>query len=116
MTDIYQVQFDPNILSVKEEELGLEFADSDTALEILKRTEKTLIGELTAKYKFKQYKNITELNAYIYADDRFKEFDKQYANILKKRNRAKVRYETYKAFRNDLRTKVVNERELSKNL
>ena len=116
MVEYSELGFDPIKLSYEQEKLGLEYADSDTALEILKRTEKTLIGELTAKYKFKQYKNITELNAYIYADEKFKEFDIQYANVLKERNRAKVRYETYKAFRNDLRTKVVNERELSKNL
>ena len=39
----------------------------------------------------------------------------KYKTTLKARNRSKIRYETFKAFRDDLRTKVVNERELAKN-
>lgn len=116
MVEYAELQFDPIKLSYEQEKLGLEFADSDTALEILKRTEKSLISELTRKYMGVEYKNISELNSYIHTDERFKEFEKEYSNILKKRNRAKVRYETFKAFRDDLRTKAVNERELAKHI
>ena len=100
-------------LQVIDDKLG---ADLDTAVELLKKTEKILISELTRKYMGTNYKNSSELNAYIYSDDRFKEFTKEYGESLKKRNRAKVRYETFKTFREDLRTKVVNERELAKHL
>ena len=116
MIEYSQIQFDPNKLSYEQEKIGLEFADLDTAVELLKKTEKILISELTRKYKGTNYKNSSELNAYIYSDDRFKEFTKEYGESLKKRNRAKVRYETFKTFREDLRTKVVNERELAKHL
>ena len=63
-----------------------------------------------------KYKNTTELNAHIYSDKRFKDFTTRYEKVLKERNRAKIRYETFKTFREDLRTKVVNERELAKHL
>ena len=50
MVEYAELQFDPIKLSYEQEKLGLEFADSDTALEILKRTEKSLVSELTRKY------------------------------------------------------------------
>ena len=34
MTDIYNLQFDPIKLSHQQEQLGLEYSDNDTALEI----------------------------------------------------------------------------------
>ena len=117
MTDIYSLNFDPNVLSHKEEELGLEFADNDTAIDLMKKEEKMIVGELTLYYtKFGGYKNITELNGKIYSDKKFKDFFDRYEKTLKARNQSKIRFETFKAFRNDLRTKVVNERELAKNL
>ena len=116
MVEYSELGFDPIKLSYEQEKLGLEYADSDTAFEILKLTEKTLISELTRKYMGVDYKNITELNSYIHTDERFREFEKHFSNILKKRNRNKVRYETFKAFRDDLRTKTVTERELAKHL
>ena len=116
MVEYSELGFDPIKLSYEQEKLGLEYADSDTAFEILKRTEKTLISELTRKYMRVDYKNITELNSYIHTDERFKEFEKLFSSVLKRRNRNKVRYETFKAFRDDLRTKTVTERELAKHL
>jgi hypothetical protein len=117
MTDIYSLNFDPNVLSHKEEELGLEFADNDTAIDLMKKEEKMIVAELTLYYtKFGGYKNITELNGKIYSDNKFKDFFDRYEKTLKARNQSKIRFETFKAFRNDLRTKVVNERELAKNL
>ena len=117
MSDIYSLDFNPNILSSKQEELGLSFADDDTAVELMKKEEKMLIAELTLEHtKNSGYKNMTELNGYIYSDEKFKQFTDRYRQTLKARNRSKIRYETFKAFRDDLRTKVVNERELAKNL
>ena len=117
MSDIYSLDFNPNILSSKQEELGLSFADDDTAVELMKKEEKMLIAELTLEHtKNSGYKNMTELNGYIYSDEKFKQFTDRYRETLKARNRSKIRYETFKAFRDDLRTKVVNERELAKNL
>ena len=117
MTDIYSLNFDPNVLSHKEEELGLEFVDNDTAIDLMKKEEKMIVAELTLYYtKFGGYKNITELNGKIYSDNKFKDFFDRYEKTLKARNQSKIRFETFKAFRNDLRTKVVNERELAKNL
>ena len=117
MSDIYSLDFNPNILSSKQEELGLSFADNDTAVELMKKEEKMLIAELTLEHtKNSGYKNMTELNGYIYSDEKFKQFTDRYRQTLKARNRSKIRYETFKAFRDDLRTKVVNERELAKNL
>ena len=117
MSDIYSLNFDPNLLSHKEEELGLEFADNDTAIDLMKKEEKMIVAELTLYYtKFGGYKNITELNGKIYSDKKFKDFFDRYEKTLKARNQSKIRFETFKAFRNDLRTKVVNERELAKNL
>ena len=115
-SDIYSLDFNPNILSSKQEELGLSFADDDTAVELMKKEEKMLIAELTLEHtKNSGYKNMTELNGYIYSDEKFKKFTDRYRETLKARNRSKIRYETFKAFRDDLRTKVVNERELAKN-
>jgi len=103
-TNIYSLDFNPNILSTKQEELGLVFSDNDTAVELMKKEEKMIIAELTLEHtRNSSYKNTTELNGLIYK------------TTLKERNRSKIRYETFKAFRDDLRTKVVNERELAKN-
>ena len=116
-SDIYSLDFNPNVLSTRQEELGLKFADDDTAAELMKKEEKMLIAELTLEHsKNSSYKNTTELNGLIYSDDKFKQFFDRYKGTLKERNRSKIRYETFKAFRDDLRTKVVNERELAKNL
>ena len=115
ITDIYTLDFDPTKLSHQEEKLGLEFADNDTAIELMKKEEKMIIAELTLYFsKNGGYKNITELNGYIYSDKKFKDYFDRYERTLKQRNRAKIRFESFKAFRDDLRTKVVNERELAK--
>ena len=115
-SDIYSLDFNPNILSSKQEELGLEFSDNDTAVELMKKEEKMIIAELTLEHtRNSSYKNTTELNGLIYSDNKFKQFFDRYSGTLKERNRSKIRYETFKAFRDDLRTKVVNERELAKN-
>ena len=114
-TDVYTLDFDPAKLSYQEEKLGLEFADNDTAIELMKKEEKMIIAELTLYFsKNGGYKNITELNGYIYSDTKFKDYFDRYERTLKQRNRAKIRFESFKAFRDDLRTKVVNERELAK--
>ena len=115
-SDIYSLDFNPNILSSKQEELGLEFSDNDTAVELMKKEEKMIIAELTLEHtRNSSYKNTTELNGLIYSDNKCKQFVDRYSGTLKARNRSKIRYETFKAFRDDLRTKVVNERELAKN-
>ena len=115
-SDIYSLDFNPNILSSKQEQLGLEFSDNDTAVELMKKEEKMIIAELTLEHtRNSSYKNTTELNGLIYSDNKFKQFFDRYSGTLKARNRSKIRYETFKAFRDDLRTKVVNERELAKN-
>ena len=116
VSDIYSLDFNPNILSTKQEELGLVFSDNDTAVELMKKEEKMIIAELTLEHtKNSSYKNTTELNGLIYSDNKFKQWFNRYKTTLKERNRSKIRYETFKAFRDDLRTKVVNERELAKN-
>ena len=116
MSDIYTIDFEPSKLSHRQDELGLEFADLDTAVELMKKEEKMIIAELTLEHsKNSSYKNTTELNGLIYSDNKFKQWFKRYKTTLKARNRSKIRYETFKAFRDDLRTKVVNERELAKN-
>ena len=45
--DIYSLQFEPLKLSHQQEELGMIFADLDTAVELMKKEEKMLIAELT---------------------------------------------------------------------
>ena len=113
----YEMQFDPNQLSYKEEELGLKYSDEDTAVDLMKKEEKMLVAELTIYYSQNiSYKNTSELNAHIYSDKRIKDYFQRYGKTLKERNRSKIRYETFKTFREDLRTKVVNERELAKHL
>ena len=117
MTDIYSLQFDPNKLSHQQEKLGLEYSDNDTALEIMKKELQLIISELTLHYSQNvKYKNTSELNAHIYSDPRIKDFNIRYEKVLKQRNRSKIRFESFKTFREDLRTKVVNERELAKHL
>ena len=114
-TDIYSLDFNPNELSTKQELLGFEYADNDTDTDLMKKEEKMIIAELTVHITTNGgYKNITELNGKIYSDNKFKDFVERYGKTLKERNRSKIRYESFKAFRNDLRTKVVNERELVK--
>ena len=115
-TNIYSLDFNPNELSTRQEQIGLDFADNDTAAELMKKEEKMIIAELTLEHsKNSSYKNTTELNGLIYSDNKFKQWFERYKTTLKARNRSKIRYETFKAFRDDLRTKVVNERELAKN-
>jgi len=117
MSDIYTIEFEPSKLSYQHEELGMRFADLDTACELMKKEEKMIIAELTVYYSRKGgYKNMTELNGLIYSDEKFKDYFDRYERTLKERNRAKIRFESFKAFRDDLRTKVVNERELAKHL
>ena len=113
--DIYSIEFDPNKLSHQQEELGLEFADLDTAVELMKKEEKMIIAELTLQFSVnKSYKNMKELDGLLYTHDKFKDYTNRYSETLKKRNRAKIRFESFRAFRDDLRTKVVNEREMAK--
>ena len=115
--DIYSIEFDPNKLSHQQEELGLEFADLDTAVEIMKKEEKMIVADLTLQFsRQKMYKNMKELDGLLYTHDKFRDFTERYSETLKRRNRAKIRFESFKAFRDDMRTKVVNERELAKNL
>ena len=115
MSDIYSLQFDPHKISHQQEELGMIFADLDTACELMKKEEKMIVAELTLYYsKNGGYKNITELNGYIYSDKKFKDYFDRYERTLKERNQAKIRFDSYIAFRNDLRTKVVSERELAR--
>ncbi len=117
MSDIYSIEFDPNKLSHQQEQLGLTFADLDTAVELMKKEEKMIIAELTIYYSRKaNYKNMTELNGLIYSDTKFRDFLDRYERTLKQRNQSKIRFESFRAFRDDLRTKVVNERELAKHL
>ena len=117
MSDIYAIQFDPYKISHQHEELGMIFADLDTAVELMKKEEKMVIAELTIYYSRKgNYKNMTELNGLIYSDTKFKDYFDRYERTLKQRNRSKIRFDSFKAFRDDLRTKVVNERELAKHL
>ena len=112
MTDIYSLQFDPHKISHQQEELGMIFADLDTACELMKKEEKMIIAELTLQFsRQKMYKNMKELDGLIFTHDKFRDFTNRYSETLKKRNRAKIRFESFKAFRDDLRTKVVNERE-----
>ena len=47
MSDIYSIEFDPNKLSHQHEQLGMRFADLDTAVELMKKEEKMIIAELT---------------------------------------------------------------------
>ena len=113
--DIYSIEFDPNKLSHQQEQLGLEFADLDTAVEIMKKEEKMIVADLTLQFsRQKMYKNMKELDGLLYTHEKFRDFANRYSETLKKRNRAKIRFESFKAFRDDLRTKVVNERELAK--
>ena len=35
----YEMQFDPNQLSYKEEELGLKYSDEETAVDLMKKEE-----------------------------------------------------------------------------
>ena len=114
-TNIYSLDFNPNELSTTQEEVGLKYADEDTAVELMKKEEKMIIAELTLEHsKNSSYKNTTELNDLIYSDNKFKQWFDRYKTTLKARNRSKIRYETFKAFRDDLRTKVVNERNWQK--
>ena len=69
MSDIYTIDFEPSKLSHRQEELGLEFADLDTAVELMKKEEKMIVAELTLYFsKNGGYKNMTELNGHIYSD------------------------------------------------
>lgn len=115
--DIYSLQFEPEKLSHQQEELGLEFADLDTAVELMKKEEKMIIAELILQFsQNKSYKNMKELDGLIYTHEKFKDYADRYSETLKKRNRAKIRFESFKTFRDDLRTKSVNERESMKHL
>ena len=115
-TNIYSLDFNPNELSTKQELLGFEYADNDTDTELMKKKKKMIIAELTLEHsKNSSYKNTTELNGLIYSDKSISSGLIDIKPVLKSRNRSKIRYETFKSFRDDLRTKVVNERELAKN-
>ena len=115
--DIYSLKFEPDKLSYQQEELGLEFADLDTAVELMKKEEKMIIAELILQFsQNKSYKNMKELDGLIYTHEKFKDYADRYSETLKKRNRAKIRFESFKTFRDDLRTKSVNERESMKHL
>ena len=99
MTDIYSLQFDPHKISHQQEELGMIFADLDTAVELMKKEEKMIIAELTLQFsRQKMYKNMKELDGLIYNHDKFRDFTNRYSETLKKRNRAKIRFESFKAF------------------
>ena len=115
MTDIYSLQFDPHKLSHQQEKLGLEYSDNDTALEIMKKEEKLIVSELTLYYSQNiKYKNTSELNAHIYSDKRYKDFVDRYSKTLSARNKSRIRFESFKTFREDLRSKSINEVQMLK--
>ena len=116
LTDIYSLQFDPHKVSHKQEELGMIFADLDTACELMKKEEKMIVAELTLQFsRQKMYKNMKELDGLIFTHDKFRDFTNRYSETLKKRNRAKIRFESFKTFVDNLRTKIVNERIMTQN-
>ena len=116
MTDIYSLQFDPHKISHQQEELGMIFADLDTAVELMKKEEKMIVAELTLQFsRQKMYKNMKELDGLIFTHDKFRDFTNRYSETLKKRNRAKIRFESFKTFVDNLRTKIVNERIMTQN-
>ena len=116
MTDIYSIQFDPQKISHQQEELGMIFADLDTAVELMKKEEKMIIAELTLQFsRQKMYNNMNELDGLIFTHDKFRDFTNRYSETLKKRNRAKIRFESFKTFVDNLRTKIVNERIMTQN-
>ena len=116
MTDIYSLQFDPQKISHQQEELGMIFADLDTACELMKKEEKMIVAELTLQFsRQKMYKNMKELDGLIFTHDKFRDFTNRYSETLKKRNRAKIRFESFKTFVDNLRTKIVNERIMTQN-
>ena len=116
MTDIYSLQFDPHKISHQQEELGMIFADLDTACELMKKEEKMIIAELTLQFsRQKMYKNMKELDGLIFTHEKFRDFANRYSETLKKRNRAKIRFESFKTFVDNLRTKIVNERIMTQN-
>jgi hypothetical protein len=45
MSDIYTIDFEPSKLSHRQDELGLEFADLDTAVELMKKEEKGRLSD-----------------------------------------------------------------------
>ena len=116
MTDIYSLQFDPQKISHQQEELGMIFADLDTACELMKKEEKMIVAELTLQFsRQKMYKNMKELDGLIFNHDKFMDFTNRFSETLKKRNRAKIRFESFKTFVDNLRTKIVNERIMTQN-
>ena len=116
MTDIYSLQFDPQKISHQQEELGMIFADLDTACELMKKEEKMIVAELTLQFsRQKMYKNMKELDGLIFNHEKFRDFTNRYSETLKKRNRAKIRFESFKTFVDNLRTKIVNERIMTQN-
>ena len=116
MTDIYSLQFDPHKISHQQEELGMIFANLDTAVELMKKEEKMIVAELTLQFsRQKMYKNMKELDGLIFNHDKFRDFTNRYSETLKKRNRAKIRFESFKTFVDNLRTKIVNERIMTQN-
>ena len=116
MMDIYSLQFDPHKISHQQEELGMIFADLDTAVELMKKEEKMILAELTLQFsRQKMYKNMKELDGLIFTHEKFRDFANRYSETLKKRNRAKIRFESFKTFVDNLRTKIVNERIMTQN-
>lgn len=114
--DIYSLQFDPHKISHQQEELGMIFADLDTAVELMKKEEKMIIAELTLQFsRQKMYKNMKELDGLIFTHEKFRDFTNRFSETLKKRNRAKIRFESFKTFVDNLRTKIVNERIMTQN-
>jgi len=114
--DIYSLQFDPHKISHQQEELGMIFADLDTAVELMKKEEKMILAELTLQFsRQKMYKNMKELDGLIFTHEKFRDFANRYSETLKKRNRAKIRFESFKTFVDNLRTKIVNERIMTQN-
>ena len=85
MSDIYALQFDPYKISHKQEELGMIFADLDTACELMKKEEKMIVAELTLQFsRQKMYKNMKELDGLIFNHDKFRDFANRYSETLKK--------------------------------
>ena len=84
MSDIYSIQFDPNKISHQQEELGMIFADLDTAVELMKKEEKMIVAELTLQFsRQKMYKNMKELDGLIFNHDKFRDFTNRFSETLK---------------------------------
>lgn len=101
--------FDPDKIAAEHRKRGDEWADTDAAYRALDEASKSILAEIKGDY-LGSCKSATEAETRALASNRYKDHLAALAEARRAANRARVAYDTYKAWLELKRTQAANTR------